>query len=143
MPDIARWLGSTSAAQAEIRTVFETGGAIACIIECDNQPVGYAHAIDAAHWGEGLPDGVPIGAWDIDVFIATKKHRGRGVGGAAVNLLADEVFKTTFALALSVIVPVRNEQAIRAFEKADFKWVRVWNDPIFGASWLLLRERPR
>lgn len=143
MPEVERWWGSQSAAQAEIRLVFETRSALARIIEVGGQPIGYAHAIDATFWGESLPDGLPPGAWDVDVFVAAPEHRGRGIGGAALDLLAAEVFSTTLAVALSVFVSVRNEHAIRAYESAGFSWVQVWPDPIFGASWLMLRHRPR
>ncbi len=141
MPEVSRWWGSSSAAFAEIKIVFETRSAIARIIEHDGEPVGYAHAIDASHWGDELPAGLPPGTWDIDLFIASTQHRGRGIGEQVVKRLAEEVFSTTLAVALSVFVSVRNERAIRGYENAGFHWVKVWNDPIHGASWLLLRER--
>lgn len=142
MPEVERWWGSQSAAQAEIRQVFETSSALARIIEVDGRPIGYAHAIDATFWGDDLPEGLPPGAWDVDVFIAAPEHRGRGFGAAALDLLAEEVFSTTLAVALCVFVSVRNEHAVRAYESAGFKWVQVWDDPVFGASWLMLRQRP-
>ncbi|CFX11579.1 Aminoglycoside 6-adenylyltransferase [Candidatus Filomicrobium marinum] len=143
MPQVAEWWGSQSAAQAEIRLVFETPSALARIIEIDGQPIGYTHAIDATFWGETLPDGLPPGAWDVEVFVAAPEHRGRGIGGTALDLLADEVFSTTLSVALCVFVSVRNEHAVRAYESAGFAWVQVWNDPIFGASWLMVRHRPQ
>jgi aminoglycoside 6'-N-acetyltransferase len=142
MPAVQRWWGSQSAAQAEIRLVFETSSALARIIEIGGQPIGYAHAIDATFWGENLPDGLPPGAWDVEVFVAAPEHRGRGIGAAALDLLSAEVFSTTLAVALCVFVSVRNEHAVRAYERAGFEWVQVWDDPIVGASWLMLRRRP-
>ena len=142
MPEVERWWGSQSAAQAEIRLVFETSSALARIIEVGGEPIGYTHAIDATFWGEHLPEGLPPGAWDVEVFVAAPEHRGRGIGAAALDLLAKEVFSTTLAVALSVFVSVRNEHAVRAYESAGFAWVQVWDDPIFGASWLMLRQRP-
>ena len=56
-------------------------------------------------------------------------------------MLRDEVFATTLALGLSVVVSVRNEAAVRTYEKAGFRWVRVLADPLFGKSWLMLCER--
>ncbi|MFN3867562.1 MAG: GNAT family N-acetyltransferase, partial [Hyphomicrobiaceae bacterium] len=114
LPDIQRWWGSPAAAEAEIRMALDGEAAISCLVMLGEEPIGYAHAIDAAHWGPSLPDGMPAGTWDIDVFIATPEHRGKGLGEAAVNLLAAEVFATTLALALSVFVPVTNERAVRA-----------------------------
>ncbi|MCB1504090.1 MAG: GNAT family N-acetyltransferase [Hyphomicrobiaceae bacterium] len=141
-PDIQRWWGNATAAEAEMRLVAETGPALARLVLLDGQPVGYVHAIDAAHWGSDLPEGMPAGTWDVDSFIAEPSARGRGVGEAALELLADEVFTTTLAVALSVFVPVADEPAIRAYERAGFQWARVWEDPISGPSWMMLRHRP-
>jgi ribosomal protein S18 acetylase RimI-like enzyme len=140
-PDIERWWGSATAAEAEMRLVAETGPAIARIVLVAGEPAGYAHAIDAGHWGE-LPDGMPPGTWDVDMFIAEPRHRRKGVGETALNLLAEEVFATTLALSLSVFVSVANEAAVRAYERAGFEWARVWEDPIVGPSWMMLRHRP-
>lgn len=139
--DVQRWWGSPSATEAEIRMVFETPSAIARIVEYDRTPIGYAHAIDATYWGDDLPDNMEPGTWDIDLVIADPAHRGKGIGARALDMLADEVFSSTLALALCVFVSVRNEQAVRAYERAGFQWKTVWDDPAFGPSWMLVRER--
>lgn len=141
-PEVQRWWGSPNAAEAEIRIALDSEAAISRMVVLGDEPIGYAHAIDASHWGPSLPDGMPAGTWDIDVLIAAPEHRGQGFGERAVDLLAAEVFSTTFALALSVFVSVKNEAAVRAYERAGFEWVRVLEDPIFGPSWMMLRERP-
>ena len=33
------------------------------------------------------------------------------------------------------------DDALRAYEQAGFRWIRVWDDPVFGPSWLMLLER--
>ncbi len=142
-PDVQRWWGSPSAAEAEIRVALESHAAISRLVLLGAEPIGYAHAIDASHWGPVLPQGMPFGTWDIDVLIAESEHRGQGFGQRAVDLIADEVFSTTLAQALSVFVSVRNEAAVRAYERAGFNWTQVWEDPIFGPSWMMLRERPK
>ena len=142
-PEIQRWWGSPNAAQAEIRIALDSEAAISSLVMLDAEPIGYAHAIDASHWGPALPDGMPAGTWDLDVFIAPPEHRGKGFGQRAAKLLADEVFATTLAPAVSGFVSIRNEAAVRAYERAGFHWVRVLDDPIFGLSWMMLRERPK
>lgn len=141
MPAVESWFGNARAAEAEIRIVFETASAVARIVHCDGRPIGYAHAIDATYWGDSLPDGMPPGTWDLDCVIAEPDFRGLGLGRRAVELMCEEVFSTTFAIALAVVVPLSNEQTVRAYEKAGFAWVRIVTDPIFGASWLMLRHR--
>lgn len=140
-PDVQRWWGRPSAVEAEIRLVLETPSAVGRIIEVNEKPVGYTHAIDATHWGEQLPDVLPEWTWDVDIVIAEHGFRGRNVGEAALDQLASEVFGSTFAMALSVFVSVRNEAAVRAYERAGFKWVTVWEDPVAGPQWLMIRER--
>jgi aminoglycoside 6'-N-acetyltransferase len=112
------------------------------IIECDGQPIGYAHAVEIGVWAEERPEDLPAGTWDIDLFIASAEHRGKGLSHAALTLLTEEVFATTLAVACSAVVPVRNEAAVRAYERAGFRWLRIWPDPLFGPSWLMLKERP-
>lgn len=140
-PEIQRWWGDGASAFAEVRLAQESPSAICRIVMVDGKPSGYAHAIDAALWGNSLPEGLMPGTWDVDLFIAEPAARGRGAGELALRLLIDEVFATTLALAVSVFVSVRNEAAVRIYEKAGFHWVRIWEDPVFGPMWMLIRER--
>ena len=66
----------------------------------------------------------------------------KGFAHAALDLLTEEVFATTLAVACSAVVSIRNEAAVRAYERAGFRWQRVWQDPLFGPCWLMLLERP-
>ncbi len=93
-------------------------------------------------WGESLPEELQPGTWDIDLFVAAEAHRGKGVGQAALKLLKDEVFQTTLAVAVSVFASVKNERAVRAYERAGFRWKRIWSDPHGGGhSWFMVAER--
>jgi len=40
------------------------------------------------------------------------------------------------------VVSVKTETTARAYERAGFRWRRIWNDRLLGPSWLMLRERP-
>ncbi len=142
-PVVARWWGSPSEAEAGIRLVLETAGGLARIVEAGGRAVGYIHAIDATLWGDDLPDSLPPWTWDVDLFIGEPEYRGRDVGVAALDLIAGEVFSTTLAMSLSVFVSVRNEAAVRAYERAGFQWETVWHDPLHGPVWLMLRHRPK
>lgn len=141
-PEVERWLGSVTASEAEVIAALTTPDAIARIIEVDGRPVGYAHAVDAATWGPDLPDGLPPGSWDLDVFIAERTARGHGIGPAALDALRGEVFSTTLATAVAVFAPITNEAAVRAYERAGFVWRHIWHDPASGPMWLLVCERP-
>jgi RimJ/RimL family protein N-acetyltransferase len=142
-PDIQEWWGPMSATQAEVNIALSSDHAICRIIEADGQPVGYCHAIDATMWGDNLPDELEPGTWDLDIFVASERHRGKGIGQIALAALKDEVFSTTLAVAVCVFPSIKNERAVRAYEKAGFKWQRIWNDPHAGPSWFMVAERSR
>ncbi|MFA5949322.1 MAG: GNAT family N-acetyltransferase [Hyphomicrobium sp.] len=141
--DIQDWWGPVSATEAEVNIALASAYAMCRIIEARGTPVGYAHAVDATIWGESLPDDLDPGTWDLDLFVADEEHRGRGVGQRALKLLRDEVFASTLAVAVCVFPSVKNERAVRAYEKAGFRWKRVWNDPYSGPSWFMVSERDR
>jgi aminoglycoside 6'-N-acetyltransferase len=141
-PEIQAWWGNAASAEAEINLALSSNAALCRIVEHDGTPIGYAHAVEIGIWGDGQPAELPAGAWDVDLFIASEEHRGRGLGHAALALLTEEVFATTLAVACAGLVSIRNETAVRAYEKAGFRWLRIWNDPLFGPCWLLLKQRP-
>ncbi|MEQ1576384.1 MAG: GNAT family N-acetyltransferase [Hyphomicrobium sp.] len=140
-PDIQEWWGPLSSTEAEVNIALSSDHAICRIIECDGEAVGYCHAIDASMWGDALPDELEPGTWDLDIFVASERHRGLGIGQIALAALKDEVFSTTLAVAVCVFPSIRNERAVRAYEKAGFKWKRIWNDPHAGPSWFMVAER--
>jgi RimJ/RimL family protein N-acetyltransferase len=142
-PDIETWWGSRASAEAEIALAMESPSALCRIIEDTAQPVGYAHAVDAGLWGETLPKEIPPGCWDLDIFIGSATHRAQDSGQRAIELLAREVFATTLAVACCIVISVKNEAAVRAYERTGFRWLSVWNDPASGPSWVLLKERSR
>lgn len=137
------WWGPQATIEAEVMMAMASPHAICRIISSDGERVGYAHAFDAALWGENLPDGIAPGTWDLDLFIASERHRGRGIGQRALDLLKQEVFATTLAMAVCVFPSIANERAVRAYEKAGFTWRSLIDDPVNGPSWFMVAERPR
>lgn len=141
-PDIEAWWGPASSTTAEVQIALQSPSALCRIIEADGTPVGYCHAIDAKLWGDDLPEDLEPGTWDLDIFIAAAGHRGQGAGLRALELLKSEVFSTTLATAVCVFASIRNEAAVRAYEKAGFAWQRIWNDSAVGPSWFMVARRP-
>jgi aminoglycoside 6'-N-acetyltransferase len=141
-PEIESWWGPASATAAEVQIALQSASAVCRIIEANGEPVGYCHAIDAALWGDDLPEDLEPGTWDLDLFIASAAYRGQGVGPKALDLLKSEIFSTTLATAVCVFASIRNETAVRAYEKAGFVWQRIWNDRVVGPSWFMIARRP-
>ncbi len=121
---------------------MDSDAALARVIELGSEPVGYAQAVEIGLWSQERPEGLAPGTWDIDLFIAEESQRGRGLEATALELLAEEVFTTTLAVACCAVVPVRNEAGVRACERAGFRWQRIWNEELLGPSWVMLKERP-
>jgi aminoglycoside 6'-N-acetyltransferase len=140
--DIERWWGPRASTEAAVMLAMSSEHAICRIVEVAGEPVGYAQALDAMLWGEALPEGIEPGTWDIDLFIAADTHRGRGIGAAALDAIREEVFATTLAPAVCVFAAVANERAVRAYEKAGFRWRGVHRDPRAGPEWFMIAERP-
>jgi aminoglycoside 6'-N-acetyltransferase len=141
-PEIEAWWGPASATTAEVQIALQSSSALCRVIEADGRPIGYCHAIDAKLWGDDLPEDLEPGTWDLDIFIAAPEHRGQGAGLRALELLKSEVFSTTLATAVCVFASIRNEAAVRAYEKAGFTWQRIWNDRATGPSWFMIARRP-
>jgi len=141
-PHVQRWWGSAAAAEAEVRMALTSPTALCRIIIVDGEAVGYVQAHDTGCGPQGASITVPAGTWMTHVFIAVAEQRGRGLAPAALRLLASEVFATTLAPAVALLVPVRIETAVRSYEKAGMRWARVEADPLLGPCWLMLLSRP-
>lgn len=162
-PEVIRWWGPRATTEAEVMLAMGTAQAICRIIEINEvieplasgaepdpavaldvryTPIGYAHAIDAGLAGPPRLDVLASGTWQIDLFVASAEHRGRGIGGVVLKAMRDEVFETTLAVAAAAFVAVGNEKAVRAYEQAGFKWRAIARDANRGADWLMLAERP-
>jgi ribosomal protein S18 acetylase RimI-like enzyme len=139
--EVQRWWGSLAAAEAEVLAALRSSMGLCSIIEVGGVAVGYAQAQEATVLGQGLPAALTAGTFRVDAFIGEAAYRRRGIAMAALRLVAAEVFATTLVLGVIVVVALRHEAAIRAYEKAGFRWVRVIDDPLFGPSWLMRLER--
>lgn len=141
--EVQRWWGSLAAAQSSVMAALRKPMGLCSIIIVNGEPAGYAQAQDAPAGLPSLPADLTAGCFRVEAFIGEPRFRAIGAGRIALRLVAEEVFSTTLALGLYVVVPLSNEAAVRAHEKAGFKWIRVIDDPLFGPSWLMRMERPQ
>ena len=139
--EVQRWWGSLAAAEAEVIAALQADMGLCSIIEASGEPIGYAQALEAVYAGPALPSALTAGTFRVDAFIGEPGYRRKGAGVAALRLVAAEVFATTLAPAVIAVAAIRHEAAIRAYERAGFRWVRVIEDPLFGPSWLMRQER--
>jgi aminoglycoside 6'-N-acetyltransferase len=120
-----------------------------CIIEVDGRPIGYiqyypwrAYPEDAEAIGLRDPD-----AFGIDLFIGEPDLWGRGIGTRTIDLLALNLFDERDATQLTLDPLTTNARAIRSYEKAGFRKVRVVRDTEMHEGqyrdlWLMVRTRP-
>jgi len=145
---LRRWLrdpatqacsGNQASAEAEITLARMSETALRRIITFSARPIGYAQAMEAdVRAGQQPPEVLP-GTWETQFWIVPSRPR---VLAAIPALLAAEVFATTLAVACSGLISIRQEMMVRAYERAGFRWRRIWHDPLFGPAWLMLKERP-
>jgi RimJ/RimL family protein N-acetyltransferase len=140
--EIEAWWGNAASAEAEINLAMGSAASVCRIVESDGVPIGYAQAVEVGLWAEDRPSELAPGTWHVAYFLASAAHRSGGMESAVLAQLADEVFTTTLAVACSGLVSIRNEAAARTYERAGFRWQRIWHDRLLGPSWLMLRQRP-
>jgi aminoglycoside 6'-N-acetyltransferase len=139
-PHVSRWWGDAETRGDQMR---RTPDAEHAIIAVDGRPVGYLRwkrvgrgALDRA----GLSE-IPEGAIDIDIFLGEPEWLGRGVGSTVLRILLEQRLRREADAPLAgLCTSVENVAAIRAFEKAGFRKLREFEDPIYGRCWLLVAD---
>ena len=146
---LRRWLrdpatqacsGNRASAEAEIALARMSETAVCRIVTCAARPIGYAQAMEVGVRAGPQPPELLPGTWETQVWMLPARV---GVPATIARLLAAEVFATTLAVACSGLISIRQEMMVRAYERAGFRWRRIWHDPLFGPAWLMLKERPR
>ncbi|MDZ7728589.1 MAG: GNAT family N-acetyltransferase [Dehalococcoidia bacterium] len=127
--------------------VLSAEGVRPCIIEVDGAPAGYLQYYPVEDPSDyGLEDAT--GAWAFDLFLGEPRLWGSGAGTAALCAMVTHVFQVEGA-AFAVIDPrVANPRAVRSYEKAGFRRVRVlpgheWHEGAHRDCWLMVLERPQ
>jgi RimJ/RimL family protein N-acetyltransferase len=140
-PVIAAWWGSAASAEALITLAMASQAAVCRIIEAGGEAIGYAQAVDVGLLGDRQACDLAPATWTVDYFLA-QAISNPALANAALELICQEVFATTLAVACSAIVPIKNEAGARAFETAGFRWQRIWHDAAAGPAWLMVKQRP-
>lgn len=98
------------------------------VVELDGTPVGYQQWYRAAAEPEVLAElGLTAddGAWGIDQFIGDADRHGQGIGTRQVRAIVAWVREVEGARRVFTDPVVENARAIRCYEKAGFRKVRV------------------
>ncbi|MBI3155698.1 MAG: GNAT family N-acetyltransferase [Burkholderiales bacterium] len=151
LPLVARWLRDDRARSAwgdpdanlcmlrepacsgQWRAIVEAGGRAVGLMLWQNPT---REELDLA----GLGD-IPTSVIDIDILIGEAGARGRGLGPAAIGLVAEAVLADPAVPLLIACASVDNRASQRAFAKAGFVALRIFDDVPQGPHWLLRRGR--
>lgn len=151
LPNVARWLRDDRARSAwgdpdaNLRLLREPAGPghWRAVVEADGRAVGlvlWQHPTREDLHQAGLDD-IPTSVIDIDILIGEADARGCGLGPAAIGLVAEAVLADPAVPFVIACVSVGNPASQRAFAKAGFVALRIFDDVPQGPHWLMRRGR--
>jgi RimJ/RimL family protein N-acetyltransferase len=86
---------------------------------------------------------IPETVIDIDIMVGETDAIGRGVGPAAIRLIADAALSDPSVPFVIAATMVENTASLRAFAKAGFRNEREFDDVPSGRCALMVRPRQR
>lgn len=112
------------------------------VIEADGAPVGLIVWDTIDPEPRPLLDLLAPGTRDLDILIPEAKHRGRGIGRAALALLEEDLWADPACPMLSAFSLASNAAGRRFFENQGFSAADTAPDRHYGDVTLYLKERP-
>jgi len=109
------------------------------IVSIENRPFAYLKSYDLTAWPDPAFGAQPAGTRAIDQFIGEPDMIGRGHGAGFIREFVDDLLAVGAPRVITDPDP-KNLRAIRAYEKAGFRKLRVVV-AIEGPSLLMTRER--
>lgn len=95
-----------------------------CIIECDEDDIGYVQYYpldeDSYKFNEQVPYSRFLGGYGIDIFIGDPKFWGKNIGTEAVTMLSDYLLEEVGAKVVCADPEEKNMRSVRCWEKAGF-----------------------
>jgi len=84
---------------------------------------------------------IPATAIDLDIMLGEDQARGRGLGAAAIALVAERALADPAVPLVIAAVMAGNQASLRAFAKAGFQPEREFDEPPGGRHVLMARWR--
>lgn len=138
-PHVAKWWGEPAEELVGIEEAMMSVETRPLIVELDGMPIAYLQCYDP-HLEEDHPyQDQPPGTLGIDISIGDPNLTGRGHGSAIIRQFCAELFAT--GAARIVIDPdPENAQAIRAYEKAGFRFLDTRHS-IYGPAHFMVLDK--
>ncbi|HEY5640248.1 MAG TPA: GNAT family N-acetyltransferase [Dehalococcoidia bacterium] len=116
----------------------------AFIVHLDGRPVGYIQCYRLGDYPDYAKEmGEDPDAWAIDILVGEDDARERGIGSRAIEqLLEEQVFARPEVTTCFISPDPDNKRAIRAYEKAGFRYVKeVWIESEKAREYVMRRDR--
>ncbi len=133
-PRVTEWWEGVTRTYDETKVrgeFFQNDQTSRAIVKLDSEPVGYQQWYRAAAEPEVLAEfdlTVDDGAWGIDQFIGDADRHGQGIGTRQVRAIVDWIREVEGARRVFTDPIIENARAIRCYEKAGFRKVRILPD---------------
>lgn len=121
-PHVTEWWGAVDVELAAIAQAMKTGEVMPMIVEWNERPIAYLQTYDPHGEAEHPYRDQPAGTLGLDMAIGLAEETGRGHGGRIAASLGARLFAE--GTKRIVIDPhPENSRAIRAYEKAGFRFI--------------------
>lgn len=106
------------------------------VIMADDQPIGYIVCCDLYAYRKLCPEPKGLftnetpGTFCVDLFIAEEDYLNRGYGTAIMQRFIHKLIDEFGAKKIVIDPAATNKRAIRCYEKAGFKFIRLAHDGI-------------
>jgi aminoglycoside 6'-N-acetyltransferase len=138
-PHVAKWWGDPAEELESIETAMTSVETRPLIVEMDGVPIAYLQSYDP-HLEEDHPyQDQPPGTLGIDISIGNPDLTGKGHGSAIIRQFCTELFAAGTARVVIDPDPA-NTQAIRAYEKAGFRFLDT-RYSIYGPAHFMVLDK--
>jgi aminoglycoside 6'-N-acetyltransferase len=129
---------------ADIQALFTRAviGSGHCLVYVDSEPVGYVrwrHDDGNGYRGTLLERPLAVGATRIDALVGPRDRRLVGLGSIALRMTWERLDMMQGSTCYFGLASVHQVAAIRAYEKAGFRYHYYHNDVLQGPSVALVR----
>jgi aminoglycoside 6'-N-acetyltransferase len=139
-PHVRAWWGDPDEQFALVSGDLDVPAMEQFIVAVEDRPFGYVQTCDLVTWPDPAFADQPPGTRAIDQFIGEPDMLGRGHGAGFVRAFADRLLAAGAPRVITDPDPA-NGRAVRAYEKAGFRRVRLV-DTLDGSALLMLRDNP-
>ncbi|MBU1492597.1 MAG: GNAT family N-acetyltransferase [Actinomycetota bacterium] len=127
-PEVHEWYGGRPVTAEEIRAkhLDNTDPVTRSIVHLDGEPIGFLQFYEYIdEWKPAIGLRPDEEAWGLDLYLGEPHLHGQGIGTRLVRGVAERLASEHGATRVTIDPHVGNTAAIRCYEKAGFRKVRL------------------